>query len=390
MSDQLSPNPARALQFIKWLNPDAPLYIESMARVGPSMPVARQFSAGDLTQAVEFVAMGNSTETQRNMYFLPNAEFLLGARKKANISSVRFLHVDLDNKDYPGTEAQQRDRILALLLDVKTRPKGVPCPSAIWFTGGGYQAVWRLLVPLSIEAAEELNFAILTSMEGGPNTYNADRLLRLPWTTNWLNAKKRATGRIPATAFHFEPDHLEAPPRTYMPDEISVRVSKRASATSATSNPAPVNFEEFVPLPLPPDLTEILPSEPKWIEVIVTGKNPPDHDYSSRSELVFATVLWLLSRGVQPGHVLSIIIAADLGISAHVRESPNFMRYARRQIERALAVMVARGGDWPVLNKEGLPIAHHPSNVRYALARLGVDSQRNQFTQTDDFRGGWS
>jgi predicted P-loop ATPase len=76
-----------------------------------------------------------------------------------------------------------------------------------------------------------------------------------------------------------------------------------------------------------------------------------------------------------------------LGISAHVRESSNVLRYAQRQVKRALAILEARSGEWPVLSDKLLPVPHHPKNVRYALARLGVDAQRNQFNKTDEVRG---
>ena len=117
MSDRLSPDPSRAIEFIMWLNPGTSLHIESMASNGPAKPVAHQFAADEFAQAIDFVSVGSTDEVQRNMYFLPNAEFLQGARKKANVLAVRFLHVDLDNKDYPGDEDEQQDRILALLLD---------------------------------------------------------------------------------------------------------------------------------------------------------------------------------------------------------------------------------------------------------------------------------
>lgn len=386
MADRFQPNAEKGVQFVEWLNPTALLHTESMASIGPATPVARKFAADALSNAVSFVSEANSAELRRNMYFLPNAEFLQGARKKENLGAARFLHVDLDNKDYPGSEGEQQDRILALLLDDKVRPKGVPHPSAIWFTGGGYQAVWKLDQPIAIAAAEELNHAILFAMDGGPGTHNADRLLRLPWSVNWLNDKKRAAGRHPATAFHIDPVGLGSAPRTYALSDFRVRASSR-TRDEANLLPRTVETAHLEPLPLPEDLMEIIPSEPKWVEVIVSGQSPADHDYASRSELVFATVVWLLGRGVQPGHVLSIITAPDLGISAHIRESPNFLKYAQRQVTRAMTIIAARGEDWPVLNEKMQPVAGHPSNVRHALARLGVDSQRNLFIGADEVRG---
>lgn len=387
MTGNLEPNPSLAVKFLGWLNPDAALYLESMASQGGAKPIARQYAPQDTAKAIDFVASGNSDDVRRNMYFLPNAEFLQGARKKENMSAVRFLHVDLDYKDYPGDHKEQEDRVLALLQDKRIRPKGVPAPTAIWFTGGGCQALWKLEQPLHIEQAEGLNKALLFALQGGPGTHNADRLLRLPWTMNWLNDKKRATGREPALAFHFEPMNFDYPPHTFGVDAFQLKMPKAAGQSTADPSSKPATVMQIEPTPLPADLFEILPSDPGWVEAIVTGTNPPGKNYTSRSELVFACVLWMLVRGVQPGHVLSIITATDLGISAHVRENPTPFAYARRQIERALAAIEMRAGGWPVRDNDGRPIKNHPQNVRHALAVLGVDAQRNTFTQTDEFRG---
>ncbi|WP_353473438.1 hypothetical protein PVT71_05175 [Salipiger sp. H15] len=190
MTGNLKPNPTRAIEFLRWLNPRAPLYLETMASKGKATPNAKVFSFTDNAKAASFVASGNSNETQFNIYFLPNAEFLKGKRKKENVAAVRFLHVDLDYKDYPGDGDERANYFMEILLDAEKRPKGIPLPTAIWFTGGGCQAVWKLEEPSHIEEAEGLNKALLCALQGGPGTHNADRLLRLPWTMNWLNDKK--------------------------------------------------------------------------------------------------------------------------------------------------------------------------------------------------------
>lgn len=119
----------------------------------------------------------------------------------------------------------------------------------------------------------------------------------------------------------------------------------------------------------------------------MTGNNPPGKTYASRSELVYAAVIWMLGKGVQAGHVLSIIVSPDVGISAHVLENPNPLTYAHRQVVRAMAAIEVRTGGWPIRDDDGRPIKNFPQNIRYALAVLGVDAQRNTFTQTDEFRG---
>ncbi|NRB02611.1 MAG: hypothetical protein HRU30_05035, partial [Rhodobacteraceae bacterium] len=144
---------------------------------------------------------------------------------------------------------------------------------------------------------------------------------------------------------------------------------------------------EFEALPLPDDLNSIIPLDEKWAEVIMTGESPPDKVYGSRSELVFAATLWMLGKGMDPGHVLSIITDPEIGISAHIRDNPNPMKYGRRQIERAHALLEMKQSGWPVTDDEGKPVPRIPENIRYALSLLGVDAQRNLFTQTNEVTG---
>lgn len=387
MAHNLKPDPARAIEFVRWLNPEAPLYVESMASRGREAPKVKVFDPNDLEQAASFVTLGNSDDAQRNMYFLPNAELLEGKRRKENLSAVRFLHVDLDYKDYPGNAKEQAEYVLSILYNDKDRPKGIPLPSAIWETGGGCQAVWKLVEPLEIEKAEKLNKTLLFILQGGPGTHNADRLLRLPWTMNWLNDKKRASGREPALAWHFEPMKLTKPPLTYAVGNFRIRMPKEAAKCVGKPSQVASTTVEIEPLPLPDHLADVLPSEPEWVEAIMTGNNPPGKNYASRSELVFAAVLWMLFQEMQPGHVLSIIVSPDVGISAHVLENPSPLAYARRQVIRAMAAIEMRTGGWPIRDDDARPIQNAPQNVRYGLSVLGVAAQRNTFTQTDEFSG---
>ena len=138
-----------------------------MSSRGSAKPKYKLYPNKDSASAVRFVASNNNHAYQRNIYFVPNAEFLVGKRKKENLSAVRCLHVDLDFKDYPGDLNEQKNRILALLCDEGTRPKGIPHPTAIWFTGGGFQAIWRLTEPINVELAEEQNHALLVALQGG-------------------------------------------------------------------------------------------------------------------------------------------------------------------------------------------------------------------------------
>jgi hypothetical protein len=335
MFDELHPDAERGIVFLSWLSFGGPIYLEQMQSEGSPNPIAEIFAANQSEDAKSFVSENNSENQRRNVYWLPNAEFLSGKRAKANLSAVRFLHADLDCKDYPGDEKQQKNQIIGLLLEPRERPKGIPAPTAVWFTGGGYQAIWRLTEPLAIEQAEELNEAILGALQGGAGTHDASRLLRLPWTVNWLNDKKRKDGRQPARAFVLNPAKYNEPPASYAPEDFQLGKQKKPSVPK-TGQSNLVNQAALEPLQLPDDLGEILPPDPDWIESITTGVNPPSKNYQSRSELVFAASLWMLSHNVKPGHVVSILTGANFGISAHVLEKPNSLRYAQRQVQSAM------------------------------------------------------
>ena len=385
--ENLQAQAAKAVQFLLWLNPGAKLYFETMNSQGESKPKPKTYTEGEASAASKFVAANNSSEWQRNIYFLPNAEFLEGKRAKSNLKAIRFLHVDLDNKDYPGTQKEQEERILSVLLDENTRPEGVPHPTAVWFTGGGFQAVWRLKEPIPVIYAEELSQGILIALEGGPGTHDAGRLLRLCWTVNWLNKKKRETGRVPMLARPLHPVELAGPPVSFSVDDFDLPLAApEIKGANAPSQGEPTKPAIEV-MPLPDDLGSLIPLDGTWSEVILSGQNPPGKAYSSRSELLFAALLWMLGRGMDPGHVLAIIINPALGISAHVRDNPNPLKYAQRQIERALSVLETQKGGWPIVNDEGWPVANAPENIRYAFAQMGIHAQRNTFTQTDEVTG---
>lgn len=201
MNDLLYPKADDALAFLQFIDPEGPYYLERMSSEGLPNPVAKTYLASDPASLKKFIEANNRSDLKRNVYFLPNAKFLSGKRRKENLSAAACLHVDLDCKDYPGTPDEQHSRIIGLLLEPKERPKNVPEPSAVWFTGGGYQAIWKLDQPVEVSVAEDLNKRLLIALQGGPGTHNADRLLRLPGTVNWLNAHKREAGREPALSF---------------------------------------------------------------------------------------------------------------------------------------------------------------------------------------------
>jgi predicted P-loop ATPase len=387
MLDRLQPDPTRAVAFLTWLTQGASLHLERMSSAGPESPVQKVYGPQERGSAEKFVGINNADDLQRNIYFLPNGEFLSGKRNKGNLSAVCLLHADLDGKDYPGTPEEQLDNILALLTDPKRMPKGVPAPSAICFSGGGYQAFWRLKEPIGIDDAEALNRAILKAYQGEGNTHSPAQLMRVPFTVNWLNQKKREAGREPALAFVVDPVNLAHPPVEYEPVDFALKLDRAKSPASSTKALAVPEVTEIQPLPLPDDLSEVIPTSPEWASALVDGIAPPGKSYGSRSELVLACIIWMLGSGVEPGHAVSIVTDPAFKISAHVLEKPNPLRYAQRQVAQAMAYIEARRTDWPHAHEEGRPLKDHPDNIRYAFMRLGIDARRNLFINADEITG---
>lgn len=75
-----------------------------------------------------------------------------------------------------------------------------PRRTAIIFSGGRYQAFSLLEEPSHDLTTAEPPKRGLASKLGGDNCHNADRIMRVPGTINWSNAKKRKAGRKPVLA----------------------------------------------------------------------------------------------------------------------------------------------------------------------------------------------
>ena len=161
-----------------------------------------QYFGSDVSGATDFAIRHN--HDGQNVYITPNIPTTDCGTKpsKDQIEAVRVAHVDVDP---PKTgEAFDKDAALKTLLADK--------PSLVVDSGGGLQAYWFLNDPIeaspeNVAATEDLNRAFVARFDGDKASINVDRLLRLPGTVNWPNAKKQAAGRVPALAkiVHVDP-----------------------------------------------------------------------------------------------------------------------------------------------------------------------------------------
>jgi len=145
----------------------------------------------DLQSATNWAAA--ESEAMRNVYWTVNrvAEHCNKKPSKTDIVDVRFAHIDIDPPKAGGAldKLQKQAELLSLSFP----------PTLIIDSGGGLQAFWRLAGPASIAEVEAVNRGLAERL-GGDHCHNIDRLMRLPGTVNYPNAKKCAAGRTPSLA----------------------------------------------------------------------------------------------------------------------------------------------------------------------------------------------
>lgn len=309
MFEELEPNSEETVQWLNWLLPNGVAHIELLPSDKQGPPQVFRFETGKREQLKSFIKRENGSSARFNMHWVPDgANLKNGKRGKANLEQVEFLHVDLDYKDYDGTLQEQRAKIETLLLDPAGRPPGVPEPSFVWETGGGFQALWKLADPVAVDVAEITNFALLSAFEGGAGTHDPGRLIRLPGTTNWLNKKKRGEGRQPSLGRVVLPQDMDQPPKLYDINEFLLAdVSSKAKKPKAQKHDTAFSSAPIETYVFDGDPIVQLPDDENWRNAIATGKEPPGKTFSSRSEHLFACLLWMLSQGVSDAKALAIL-----------------------------------------------------------------------------------
>jgi predicted P-loop ATPase len=283
---------------------------------------------------------------------------------KDDIGAIVALHVDVDDPD-------ALERIQAF----------EPRPTAIVFSGGGYQAFWLLKSPSEeLERAEQLNEA-LANLLGGDRCHNIDRIMRLPGTINIPNAKKAANGRKPALARVVEADWS----RRYTLDDFPAdhpepgpAGPKGAIARISTAQIVPVRIES-----LPKKVARFTLELIEHGEVAERPNGAAAAQYPSRSEALFRAAIDLARAGCSEEAIAGIIVNPAYKISASVIEKKNPRAYALRQARKALAVTAS---GWPDVDKEGRPRTTM-RNALVAVQRLGLAFAADLFRQRKTLRG---
>ncbi len=213
---------AQAVAFLTHLHPNIPIQIVAMAPDG--RPSARTFEPDQLDQMRAHIEKKQGTH---NIYFSVNQLRSSAASKKAkkeDVVSSHCLHVDIDD-----VAALER------ILNARTPP------TAVIFSGGGYQIFYRLSTDeTDLDRIERCNAALASEL-GGDNCSNIDRIMRVPATVNVPNRKKREAGRTPSVAYVVE----EA---TDWTREYDIDAFEEAAVHSPNRAAVPVPVPSDIPL----------------------------------------------------------------------------------------------------------------------------------------------
>ena len=326
----------KSVEFLKKWNPKGPWVVTSISTDRKGIATAT-FSLNQEKELYDWIKKYNG---DRNIYFHVNSVKgnLTSKANKEEIAAAEWLHVDIDPADGQDI-AEEQSRALSMLTD--RLPKGIPDPTCILFSGGGYQAFWRLKEPYKIDGdikvAEEFELynKRLEQIFGGDHCHNVDRIMRLPGSINIPDAKKRKKGRVETLAVLLQ----------FTPMSYDISEFKRAQAVqTAGSSRDGGDYGETLDIPGNIEKIQDLSELDQWnvpdrVKVVVAqGMHPdqPKKDDNSRSAWVFDCVCSLVRCHV-PDHVIyALLTDPDWGISSSVVELKGGAdKYCRRQIKRA-------------------------------------------------------
>jgi len=276
-----------------------------------------------------------------NIYFSVNPTTAAVTKKasRQDIATVEYLHVDVDPRAGEPLSDEQ-PRILEKIRGFK------PVPTCVIFSGGGYQAFWRLEEPIQIdgdvakaEDAKRYNMQ-LEILLGGDNCHDISRIMRLPGTMNRPNAKKRKKGReeVMAELIHF--DATASYPVADFTAAQAVQTSASSGFSGGKSELTPnVNTSNVARIGDLDELDKLGTKVVKgWVKVLINvGRDPDDPNrFDSRSETLFCVCCELHRAGISDDVIFSIITDPDFAISESVISLGSRAEYyALRQIERS-------------------------------------------------------
>lgn len=324
---ELKADPQASLDFLQRFRPGGP-WVLTAIRPDRKGVVTQTFYG---TNTAEMLGWLEKVGATHNLYFSvnPTTRPMQGKTEKEDIKELAWLHVDLDQAKDETLEAS-RARNLTLLTS--GLPVGVPPPTCVVDSGGGYWGFWRLEEPVEVggdrakaEDAERYNLQ-LEALFKADHCHNIDRIARLPGTVNWPNEKKAAKGRTPALA------QVVSWADAAYPASAFTKSPKVQTSTQLPGGGVDVsgNIEKVSLADLPKGLPDA------FKVIIAQGYDPDDPKrWPSRSEALMYVMCELIRHGCTNDQVYAIVTDPEYGISASILDKRRPHEEALRQIGRA-------------------------------------------------------
>lgn len=314
-----------SLTFLRQFHPNG-LWVLTAIKVDRKGIETVTFTPEQVSEAEAWIKKRNG---KANLYFSVNlpGRPLTKKATRDDITNVQWLHVDIDARAGEPLD----DELKRIKHLVQHMPEPIPPPTVVVFSGGGYQAFWRLDQPETTELDRLVQYnRQLENVLGGDNCHNIDRIMRLPGTMNIPDAKKVAKGRVPteAAVLWFKPE-AAYPLNKFTPAPTIQTPGVSTDTPTPTANVERLTSVEDLDKWHVPDRVKV---------IIVQGFHPdePKEGDNSRSSWVFDATCQLVRCQVPDEVIYSILTDPDFGISHHVLEQKGDTgQYAMRQIKRA-------------------------------------------------------
>ena len=331
-------------EFLNKLYPEGPwlltaIPVERSHEMSKSPPT-QTFYPGQEANVVQWLKSMEGGEF--NFYFSvnPPVKDMTKKARRLDIKEMVYLHVDVD----PHRDADlldERNRIEELLTN--KLPEGVPQPTCVIDSGGGFWGFWRLAEPFAIaadsakyEEAKLFNLHLETVF-GADSCHNVDRIARLPGPRNYPDSKKKAKGRVVAETKVLFFDDKATYPLTQFTKAPQVQAKRDGFSTGKTVKISE-NVQRLASLDeLPKGVTDLCK------RVISMGTDEDDAErFTSRSDALWFAVCDMVRGDCSNDQIYAVITDPDWGISESVTDGSNGRGdgYARRQIERAREMAV--------------------------------------------------
>ncbi|MEC8067705.1 MAG: DUF5906 domain-containing protein [Pseudomonadota bacterium] len=387
MAQEKMPDSKTSIGFLKEFHPDSLWTLTALA-VDKKGIITKTFLPSEEAEALEWIDMYNGTH---NMYFQvnPSIEKMNQRPKKEHIKALHYLHIDIDPKKSVDLD-EERERILDLLTD--DLPGGVPKPSSIVFSGGGYQAFWKLKEPaeingdVSLAEMYEVYSQTLEVLFKADSCHNIDRMMRLPGTVNIPDKGKREKGRKRELSKKVYFKDLEYSLEDFPQPQPENKFQGKTQSPVDLSNLEVKRISDLGELDEwnVPDRLKVIIAQGEDSEKLKEGDN-------SRSGWLFDVCCNLLRLGVPDEVVYGIITDSSWGISSSVLDKGVLAhKYALRQIESAKEKIV--DPNLYELNQKYAVVKNYYGKCRVILEEFDHVFKRNKITAQsfDDFRNSYS